>query len=51
MGNALLEKYVLFRHRDVENIKDIDVYLANEGYDALKKALKDMEPGAALDEV
>ncbi|MCG3211179.1 MAG: NADH-quinone oxidoreductase subunit F [Anaerolineae bacterium] len=44
MGNELLEKYVLFRHRDVENIHQIDVYRANDGYKALEKALKEMQP-------
>ena len=51
MGNELLEKYVLLRHRDVENIHEIDVYTANEGYVALEKALKEMEPSAVTDEV
>jgi len=44
MGNALLEKYVLFRHRDVENIHQIEVYLAHDGYQALGKALKELKP-------
>ncbi len=44
MGNELLENYVLFRHRDVEAIHKIDVYIANDGYDALKKALDGMQP-------
>ncbi|GAB4437689.1 MAG: NADH-quinone oxidoreductase subunit NuoF [Anaerolineae bacterium] len=44
MGNALLEKYVLFRHRDVEDIHKIEVYEANGGYEALKKALTEMQP-------
>ncbi len=31
--------YILFRHRDVPNIDQIDVYRQNGGFDALKKAL------------
>jgi NADH-quinone oxidoreductase subunit F len=51
MTNTLLENHVLFRHRDVENIHQIDVYLANGGYEALKKALNELEPGQVTDEV
>jgi NADH-quinone oxidoreductase subunit F len=51
MGNELLEKYVLLRHRDIENIGDIDIYVANGGYAGLKRALKEMPPQAVTDEV
>jgi NADH-quinone oxidoreductase subunit F len=51
MGNKLLEKHVLLRHRDVENIHQIEVYLANGGYEALKHALKKMGPEAVTQEV
>ena len=44
MTNNLLEKHVLFRHRDVEDIHKIEVYEANGGYEALEKALKEMQP-------
>jgi NADH-quinone oxidoreductase subunit F len=44
MGNELIDKYVLFRHRDVENIRDIEVYLAHDGYKALEMALKEKQP-------
>lgn len=44
MGNALLEKHVLFKHRDVKDIHKIEVYEANGGYTALKKALTEMQP-------
>lgn len=50
MGHKYLEKHVLLRHRDVENLADIDVYQENDGYKALKKALE-MEPGAVIDVV
>src|SRR5262245_18350071 len=51
MANSLLEKHVLLRHCDVENIRDIKVYLANGGCDGLKKALKDMTPDDVMNEV
>ena len=51
MVNKLLEEHVLFRHRDVENIHQIEVYLANGGYSALKKALKKMQPEGVMNEV
>ncbi len=51
MGNKLLEKHVLLRHRDVENIRDIDVYMANDGYKALKRALTEMKPDEVMNEV
>lgn len=31
--------HILLRHRDIENIKTLDVYQANGGYEALKKVL------------
>ena len=34
------QKYVLLRHREVENIGRIDTYLQHDGYDGLKKALQ-----------
>jgi NADH-quinone oxidoreductase subunit F len=51
MGNELLEKYVLLKHRDIENIHKIDVYVANDGYEALKKAVKEMKPEEVTAEV
>ena len=36
--------HILLRHRDVENIKKLDVYRDNGGYAGLKKALS-MDPG------
>ena len=40
MANNLLEKYVLLRHRDIENIHDIDVSSPWRN-DGLKKAMKE----------
>jgi NADH-quinone oxidoreductase subunit F len=51
MTHKLLDKHVLLRQRDVENIRDIDVYLAHDGYDALKKALAHMQPPQVTDVV
>ncbi|MFN8453577.1 MAG: NADH-quinone oxidoreductase subunit NuoF [Anaerolineae bacterium] len=51
MGNSLLEKHVLLRHRDVENIRDIEVYLANDGYKGLKRAITEMTPDEVMNEV
>lgn len=51
MDNHLLEKHVLLRHRDIENIHDIEVYLAHGGYDGLKKAMKEMTPEEVMNEV
>ena len=42
--------HVIFRHRDVENIKELDVYLEHGGYEGLKKALS-MTPTEVIDEV
>ena len=44
MGNQLIDKYVLLRHRDVKDIHKIDVYLAHDGYKALEKALTEQAP-------
>ncbi len=33
--------HILLRHRDVENIHQYDVYVANGGYEGLKKALQE----------
>lgn len=42
--------HILLRHRDIENIKSIDVYREHGGYEALKKALS-MDPQEIIDEV
>jgi len=51
MGNELLKNYVLLKHRDIDNIHTLDVYVANGGYEALKKALNTMKPEAVTAEV
>lgn len=42
--------HIIFREKDVENIHEFDVYLKNQGYDGLKKALS-MKPTEVIDEV
>lgn len=42
--------HVILRHRDVENIKELDVYVKNGGYDGLKKALS-MTPEEVVNEI
>jgi NADH-quinone oxidoreductase subunit F len=41
--------HILLRHRDVENINQYSVYVANGGYEGLKKALTDYEPAEVID--
>lgn len=36
--------HVLLRHRDIPEIKNLDVYLANGGFSAFKKAVTQMKP-------
>ena len=48
---SILEEHVLLRHRDVPNIRDISVYTAHGGYEALRKALSDMQPMEVTDVV
>lgn len=44
MANTMLDKYILLKHHDIENIHKIEVYMAHDGYKALEKALKTMSP-------
>ena len=44
-------EYVLFKHKDIADIDKLDVYVANGGYSALKKALKDLSPADVTDTV
>ena len=41
--------HILLRHRDIENIHQLEVYRANGGYDALKKVLAEHSPGEVID--
>jgi len=42
---------ILMRWLDIPNLRDIDVYLANEGYQGARKAFFDMTPAQIIDEV
>jgi NADH-quinone oxidoreductase subunit F len=48
---SLLAEHVLLRHRDIPNIRDINVYVDHGGYDALRKALSEMRPEEVTDVV
>jgi NADH-quinone oxidoreductase subunit F len=43
--------HILLRHRDVKDIHTIDVYVAHDGYLALKQCLADHTPQAVIDVV
>jgi NADH-quinone oxidoreductase subunit F len=42
---------ILMRWLDIPNLRDIDEYLANDGYTAARKAFFDMTPAQIIDEV
>ena len=46
-----MEKYILLRHREIENLNQLDVYVANGGFEAFKKAVATMKPEEVVDEV
>jgi NADH-quinone oxidoreductase subunit F len=41
--------HILLRHRDIENIHQLDVYREHGGYSAFEKCLKEMRPGQVID--
>jgi len=43
--------YTILRHRDIPNIKDIEVYMQNGGFENLKKVVITMQPQQVVDEV
>ncbi len=43
--------YFLLRHRDIPDIKNIEVYKQNGGFEGLKKAVTSMQPAQVIDEV
>ncbi|MDM8530102.1 NADH-quinone oxidoreductase subunit NuoF [Anaerolineales bacterium HSG25] len=49
--SKVLDRHLIFRHRDIENIQNIDTYIKDDGYSALKKALKEMKPVDVTNEV
>jgi NADH-quinone oxidoreductase subunit F len=43
--------YLLLRHRDIPDIKKLEVYVKNGGFESFKKAVTSMQPGQVLEEV
>ncbi len=43
--------HILFRHRDIPDIDQLDVYVQHGGFEAFKKAVTDMQPDAVTEEV
>jgi NADH-quinone oxidoreductase subunit F len=43
--------YLLLRHRDIPDLKNIEVYKTNGGFESLKKAVTSMQPKQIVDEV
>jgi len=43
--------HLLLRHRDIPDIRKLDVYVNNGGFAAFKKAVTGMQPGQVMDEV
>jgi NADH-quinone oxidoreductase subunit F len=43
--------YVLLRHRDIPNIRALNVYEAHQGYVAFRKAVTELKPDALIDVV
>ena len=46
--NKTMDRHVLLRDIDVPNIREYDVYVANGGYEAWKKALTSMKPDEVI---
>lgn len=46
-----MAEYLLFRHRDIPNIKQLDVYRQNGGFEAFRKAVTSMTPEEVTNEV
>jgi len=46
-----VERHILLRHRDIENIHHIDVYRQHGGYEALRQAVTTMTPDEVIDVV
>jgi len=46
-----MTKHVLLRHRDIPNLDLLEVYQANDGFEAFRKALNTLKPADVLNEV
>ncbi len=49
--NPLLQEYIVLRNRVIPNIREMDVYVSNGGYEAARTALTTMQPDAVIDVV
>jgi NADH-quinone oxidoreductase subunit F len=47
----MAEEYILLRHRDIPHLDQLDVYLANGGFEAFRKAVTTMQPLDVLNEI
>ena len=47
----MAEDYILLRHRDIPHLDQLDVYQANGGFEAFRKAVTTMQPLDVLNEV
>jgi NADH-quinone oxidoreductase subunit F len=43
--------HLLLRHRDIPDIKELEVYVKNGGFESFKKAVTSLQPGQVMDEV
>jgi len=43
--------HILLRHRDIPDLKQLEVYVQNGGFAAFRKAVTEMQPQAVVDEV
>jgi len=46
---SIMGKYILLRHREIPDISKFDVYKANGGFDAFRKAVTQMKPEGVTD--
>lgn len=51
MANKYLAEHILLRHKDIPGVADVDVYLADGGYEGLRKAIETMTPADVVDAV
>jgi NADH-quinone oxidoreductase subunit F len=51
MPKTELKEYIVLRNREIPNIRDLDVYVANGGYETARQALTTMTPQSIVDEV
>ena len=51
MPRTELKEHIVLRNREIPNIADLDVYVANGGYDTARRAITTMTQQAIVDEV